>query len=68
MHDCTQSLLTFELTAKIILLDLLDDDVWSSSRDHRQREFGVRNATGILRRHDAEVKDLAGKHVARVEA
>ena len=50
------------------MLSLLDDDVWSSSRDHRQREIGVRNATGKLRRHDAEVKDLAGKHVSRVEA
>ena len=50
------------------MFDLLDDDVWSSSGDHRQREIGVSNATGILRRHDAEVKDLAGKHVSRAEA
>ena len=50
------------------MLDLLDDDVWSSSRDHRQREIRLSNATGILRRHDAEVKDLAGKHISRVEA
>ena len=50
------------------MFDLLDDDIWSSSRDHRQREIGVRNATGILRRHDAKVKDLAGKHASRVES
>ena len=50
------------------LIYVLDNDVWSSSRDHREREIGVCNTTGILRRHDAEVKDLAGKHVSRVEA
>ena len=56
------------MNIKLVMLGLLDGYVRSSSRDHRQREIGVRNATGVLRRHDAEVKDLAGKHVSRVEA
>ena len=50
------------------MIDLLGDGVWGTSRYDCQREISFCNTTWILRRHDAEVKDLVGKHVSRVEA